>query len=208
MRTRLGAGAMAALALSACESATVFTPPAEPARMLLDEDFTINSGNWFTGTREGSYRFEFLDGQYRLQSWNDTGVVAAKTIPIPSEGNFDIRAELALREAGDDLGYGLCWGGRDPDNRSCFFLSGDGAFTVFRRVGGLVEERVPWAPSTSIAPARNALEIRRRDEVLTFHINGQRAARLPFEPFAGDQIGFAGDGRVDFSVDRLLILTE
>lgn len=196
------------LLLWGCESTMEFTAPAEPERILLDEDFTYNNGNWFTGTREESYRLEFLDGQYRLQSWNDTGVVAVKSVPIPEDGNFDIKVELTLRQAGDDFGYGFCWGGRDADNRFCFFISGDGEYSVFQRVGGEVREFSPWTKSASLTPKKNTLEIRRRAEALTCFINGQQAVRLSHAPFAGSLVGFAGDGKIDFSVDRLLILTE
>lgn len=194
--------------LTGCESSTAFTEPAEPERVLLDEDFTFSAGNWFTGTREGSYRFEYLDGEYRLQSWNDTGVVSSKTIPLPEVGGFDIQTTLTLRDAGDDLGYGFCWGWKDADNRTCFFLSGDGRFTVFNRTQGEIRELVPWTRSQLVEPGRNTLEIRKRDGALTCLINGGRAARVAHEPFAGSQVGFAGDGRIDFSADRLIILTE
>lgn len=202
------AGAAIIVVLVGCESSTTFIDPANPERMLLDEDFTTNARNWFTGTREGSYRFEFLDGQYRLQSWNDTGVMSVKSIPLPEHGAFSIEVTLVLREAGDDLGHGFCWGGRGAANRTCFFVSGDGAFTVFRRVDGEISDLVPWKPSAWLIPGANTLEVKKVRGDLECRINGHLVARAAHAPFAGDEMGFAGDGRLDFSVDRLLILTE
>lgn len=205
MKILLSAGV---LLLAGCEATTELTEPAVPGRVLLDEDFTFNSGNWYTGTREGSYRFEFLDGQYRLQSWNDTGVAASKSIPIPDAENFDIRVSLNLREAGDDLGYGVCWGGRDRDNRSCFFISGDSRYTLFRRAEGEIIELRPWSWSSAVHPKQNRLEIRKREGFDLYFVNGQRIDRLPHQAFQGSQLGFSGDGKIDFSVDRLEVLVE
>lgn len=206
--TLAGLRVSALLLVVGCETGTELIDADEPTRLLLEEDFTTNGGNWFIGTREGSYRIEMLDGQYRLQSWNDTGVFSTKPMPLPEAGSFDIRVDLKLREAGDDRGYGICWGGKDADSRACFFLSADSQFTVFDRVDGAVRERHPWTRSPRIRPDGNALEIRRRGKSMAFRINGAEVARLAAGPQAGNQLGFAGDGRVDFGVDRIVARVE
>jgi hypothetical protein len=200
----LMAWACIGLALNACEMA-VEPVDVVPSRILLQEDFSANASNWFTGTLPGSYDFEIGDGEYFLRSLNDSGIAVSKAVPIPAGGDFDIEADFRLYGTEADLGYGLCWGGREGGDRFCFFLSKDRKYTLFKRSGGTVSDYIPWTPSAAVDSLRNSMVLRKRGTTIRAYLNGKEAGAIPYEPFFGDRIGFAGDGKQDFAVEDLII---
>jgi hypothetical protein len=207
-RMLLSATLAAALLGPGCRMSTEVVNGGDPSRVLFQEEFNDNGNHWFTGTVPESYSFEVANGEYFLKSFNDSGVFAVKSIPIPEDGNFDIKVSLKLRRTEKDLGHGFCWGGRGPENRFCLFISRDRQFTLFKRESGRVSDYIPWTASSLINPDRNTLEIRRRGFTLECIINGGAAGRIPQEKFHGSQMTFATDGIQDISVDQLLILVE
>jgi hypothetical protein len=192
--------------LCACQAVNESGGGAEPGRVLLRDEFKDNGSNWLTGAEPGAYAFQVTDGEYFLRSLNEQGVVTWKSIPLPAEGDFEIKAALRSYRTESDLGYGLCWGGDGGDSRFCLFLSRDRHFTVFRRDGSGIREYVPWTPSSGIDSMRNEVSIRRDGDVLRYAVNGKVWGGVPWEPFFGDRLGFAGDGVQDFAVEELTVL--
>lgn len=205
---RIATALIGATLLSACQSMNdsggMDRP--EPTRVLLRDDFTDNASNWFIGAEPGAYAFQVTDGEYFLRSLNPQGVVAWKSVPVPDEGDFIMQVALRSYRSEDDLGYGFCWGGDGGDRRFCLFLSRDRQYTVFRRNGSEIREYVPWTGSSGIDSADNEVVIRRDDDVLRYAINGKVWGGIPWEPFFGDRLGFAGDGEQDFAVEALTVL--
>lgn len=207
MANGLSAAALLAICLlTACESLDGGADRAEPGRVLLQDDFTDNGSNWLVGAEPGAYAFQVTDGEYFLRSLNAQGVVAWKSVPIPADGDFLLRVTLRSYRSEADLGYGFCWGGDGADRRFCLFLSRDRQYTMFRRNGSEIREYVPWTGASGIDSAGNELVIRRDGDVLRYSINGKVWGGIPWEPFFGDRLGFAGDGVQDFAVEELTVL--
>ncbi len=207
-----GLAGLAMLGLAAtfpgCRMNTEVVEADSPSRVLLQEEFTDNSNNWFVGTVLDLYHFEIVDGEYFLRSLSDSGIVAKKFIPIPEAGSFDLRVSLKLYKTDKDLGYGFCWGGSDWDNRYCFYISRDLKYTLFRRRSGQIQDYVAWTGDSRLHADENALEIRRRGQSLKYLINGKEVGTIAAESFFGDQLYFAADGKQDVGIQSLLILVE
>jgi hypothetical protein len=196
------------LLLAGCETTNEAVSTEAPLHLLLEEDFTDNGNNWFTGTIPGAYHFEVVEGEYYLRSLSDSGLVASKVVPIPEGGNFDLQVALNLYRTEKDLGYGFCWGGRDQDNRFCFYISQDQQFTLFKREGGQIHDYIPWNGDSHLQSKKNTLQIRKRAHSLKFFINGTEIGAIPYEAFYGQKIYFAADGNQDFGVESMHILVE
>ncbi len=205
-RIPVAVGCATAFLLGGCEIATETVPYQGPEHVLFQDGFEGNGYNWFTGASPDAYDFEITDGEYFLRSLNDSGVLVSKAVPIPENGDFIMRVSLHSYASERDLGYGFCWGGADPDHRYCFFASRDRQYTLFKREPGGLYEYVPWTASAAVDPERNTLEIRKQGTVMRYSVNGKETGAIPYEPFFGSRLYFAGDGIQDFAVDAVTVL--
>lgn len=199
--------ALAAMAAAGCRIEDAGAGGGGPDRVLLREEFSDNAAGWYTGAEPGAFAFQITDGEYFLRSLNAQGVVAWKSVPIP-DGDFAVEVALRSYRSEADLGYGVCWGGDGADRRFCLFLSRDRQYTVFRKDGDAIREYVPWTGSSGIDPDRNAVTLLREDGILRYSVNGKVWGGIPWEPFFGDRLGFAGDGVQDFAVEELTVKVE
>ena len=204
--TTIPASGLAMLLLSGCETTTETVDWQAPEKVLFQDGFGSNGYNWFIGAKPDAYDFEITDGEYFLRSLNDSGILVSKAIPIPENGDFVVRVSLHSYGAEKDLGYGFCWGGADADHRFCFFASRDRQYTLFKRGPGGIREYIPWTPSPAVDADRNVLEIRKQGTVLRYGVNGKETGAIPYEPFFGSRLYFAGDGIQDFAVDAVTVL--
>src|SRR4051794_18906450 len=78
--------------------------------ILLEDDFTDNKNNWFTGTDHTTYKVSLQNGNYILDRHGDiSNTLIYKHLTINPQKDFSIEATMTQESGAVHNGYGLIW---------------------------------------------------------------------------------------------------
>ncbi len=189
----IGLGLVVALALG-WRSATPRRPP----------DWQPAGADW---VHQGGGQGQAVDGAYRLalEEPNQLGWAVGG----PSLSDFYLEADLRSLTAGQDNGYGLVYGYRDPANYHLFAVGGDGNYAIMAVADGRRRALRPWQPWPHVrrGAARNRLRIECRAANCRFYVNGEFTAEVHHGAAEAGQVGlFAqtfSDGSLTLACEAL-----
>ena len=176
--------------------------------VVFEEHFDDNNRRWFELSNSDA-EFSVNNGAYVMEGKVVGWRVATMPVAINQQEDFRIECTVTHAVGVNNFGYGLMWGAKDK-NYNYFAISADGMFTVARVTEGVVNRVVPWAIPNSInrSNATNKLTIEKRSNELSFLINDTFAAKIEFQPFFGDRLGFVVYNKQKIIFDDLVVTTE
>lgn len=176
--------------------------------VIFEEAFTTNANRWFemeqpeaaSRVHDGKLQFEHKRDADSWVLWNE--------IPFDSSRDFAISVTIRKISGVNDHGYGLIWGANEAGSRYQFLVAGNGFYKYEKFINNEWQELLPWTPSVHIKTldAANTLAVRKAGELLFFFINDQWVGEAQFEPFFGNNIGFALNLNMAVECDDLMIL--
>ena len=178
------------------------------AQVIFEEHFDNNNRGWlqFNNTEA---EFAVTDGGYVLEGKNPGLKVATKPLAVNQQEDFKIECKVTHVSGVSGFAYGLMWGVKE---RSYYYfaISSDGQFTVTKMIDGAVTRLVPWATPNSInrLEATNKLTIEKKNNELHFLINDTFAAKIEFQPFFGDRVGFIVWNKQRIIFDDFVVTTQ
>lgn len=175
--------------------------------IIFEESFTTNANQWFEMEQPEAV-IRIRDGKLAFAHHRDEGSwLLWNQIPLEQTRDFAISATIRKISGIDDHGYGLIWGAKDANNRYQFLVAGNGFYKYEKFVNNEWQEVIPWTPSAHINTfnAANTLAIRKSGDRLSFFVNGQWLDDAEFEPFFGNNIGFALNLNMAVECDDLIL---
>jgi hypothetical protein len=196
--------------------------PAAPAtaagsfRILLDEHFPDNRGNWPSNPRSTAW---LSNGDYHLLARRPGEFVAIR-VPV-AEWLRDVTVSGTFRKVGGPPGggYGLiirdqAFGAGDGIGQEGWYyvlqVSDGGEVGIWRREGERWVDLLPWKRSHAVrvGNARNDLTAQATGQRLVFLVNGVQVARLLDLVFLEGAVGvFVGGDFNEVVLDRFVVQT-
>ncbi|HKE59712.1 MAG TPA: caspase domain-containing protein [Pyrinomonadaceae bacterium] len=183
-----------------------FTQP--NVQVIFEEHFDNNDRGWLQfSNNDGS--FSVSDGGFVMDSKSTGWWVATKPVAINQQDDFKIECSVTHVSGPNNFGFGLMWGVKDK-SYNYFIISADGQFSVARVTEGVTNRVVPWAIPNSINrfSATNKLTIEKKGNELHFFVNDTFAAKIEFQPFFGDRVGFVLWNKQKIIFDDLVVTTQ
>jgi hypothetical protein len=171
------------------------------------EDFNNNSNNWYIGEDDsfasrienGSLFFEHKREQGDWHNYNE--------IEIDQNNDFYIQTTIELIEGNEDGAYGLVWGAKDEKNYYLLLINTAGKYLYGKNVNGRQHIIADWKEAEFInkGNAKNAIAVKRSENIIEILINGEFAYTGEFQPFFGYFMGFVLVGRQMVKVNSLIV---
>ncbi|MEO6305314.1 MAG: OmpA family protein [Bacteroidia bacterium] len=120
--------------------------------------------------------------------------------------DYEVETSLCQLSGKDDVGYGICYNYKGPDNLNAFNISANGYFTIYHYTKNVYIEDIAWKTSDKIVKGFskfNKLAISRRGDMLHYFINGTEVASLPHPKFNGPFTGFFVGGIMKIEADYI-----
>jgi len=176
------------------------------AHVIFEEHFDNNNRAWLEIDNDHAL-IAVADGGYAWEGKIVGRNLVYKSMAIDQKQDFRIECKVTHVSGVNDFGYGLVWGAKDTDNLYSFLISNDGRFSVTRVTEAAPTRLIPWATPNSInrLNGTNKLAIEKKGSELQFFINDTFAAKVPFESFFGDRVGFAVWNKQQVVFDDLLV---
>jgi hypothetical protein len=151
-----------------------------------------------------------LDGGKYILTQKYGGVVfEAASIPLDNKRNYSIETEVVHLSGTDQFPMGLVFASKDRNDNYYFAISANGNFIFVQRQQGIYSQAIiNWTFSDAIVPGANRpnkLRIEKRNDTLTFKINGQQVGQIFMVPPMGNQIGFYMENAQSVAFDYLTI---
>ena len=136
-------------------------------------------------------------------------VFEAASIPLDNKRNYSIETEVVHLSGTDQFPMGLVFASKDRNDNYYFAISANGNFIFVQRQQGIYSQAIiNWTFSDAIVPGANRpnkLRIEKRNDTLTFKINGQQVGQIFMVPPMGNQIGFYMENAQSVAFDYLTI---
>jgi hypothetical protein len=158
---------------------------------LIEDNFSDNSNKWWIG-RSPVGKCEIAHGEYILGYKGTKSWASNIEVDIDTEKDFVIETKLSRISGTVENGYGLTWG-KGKNGYYNFIITPKGKFYV-RKVQSGQKPRylINWKSSPHIKEnsMTNKIRIQKTGMELSFFANDKFLAKVPFEPFFGNQLGF------------------
>jgi len=180
-------------------------------RVLLEDDFSNNNGQWFVGsTDDGEAEAEVDDGVYRIEHKSESGYrFFFKSIDVDNKKNWSIETTIKETSGDKEHGFGIAFWTQDANNLYEFLISNDGYVRVGHYKGGDFFDVRKWAKFDAVleGATTNVLEIRKVNDALAFLVNGKEFAEISASFYAihGNRIGFVLHKEREIEIDRLAV---
>lgn len=173
-------------------------------RIYYHEPFDNNELMWSNGS-DGKSSGEMKDGVYTWRSLYKGARITYNSFVFPADSNFEIEALMRF-DSGDSTSLsGLVWGYENAKKCYVFGFNNVGSLMSYKSEDSLTVYK-PWQKSAFYKKNDwNKLTIRRVDDYTTCYLNEQLVARIPFEPFFDEKIGFMVPPYSVISIDWLKI---
>ncbi len=175
--------------------------------VVFEESFDSNVNSW-NELEQPEAVARIRDGKLVIAHKRDSDSwLLWNEIPLDQTRDFAISATIRKVSGVNDHGYGLIWGLQDAGNLYQFLVAGDGFYKYEKLVKNEWQELIPWTPSAYIntRDAANTLAVRKAGDRLLFFINEQWIDEALFEPFFGNNIGFALNLNMTVECDDLIL---
>jgi hypothetical protein len=188
--------------------AASFVVEEAPSVVVLEDDFSDPTSGWAEGESE-SRRAGYRDGYYFVTvlegtTWSYRGITQTDVV-------IEVEATQAFAGPENDNSYGVVC--RLQSNFDGYFLriSGDGYYSIVKRLDGEYEYLVNWATSDVIRQGNSTNLIRAvcDGSSLVLEVNGQFLAESTDSAFSEGDVGFAvatyEDEATEVHFDNLLV---
>lgn len=164
---------------------------AQEKTSLVEDNFSDNSNNWWIG-RSPIGKCEISHGEYVISYKGEKSWSSNIEVNLDPTEDFIIESKISRISGTKENGYGLTWG-KGRDGYYNFIVTPKGKFYV-RKVqqGQKAKYLINWKSSPYIKEnsITNKLRIQKTGQELNFFVNDKYLAKVPFEPFFGNQVGF------------------
>jgi len=170
------------------------------------DDFVDNRNAW--ETRSGDFSLRIANDELVVQT-SGAGGFATRPIDLDLGADFILKARLIQDQGQTDLAYGIVL--QSADTAFCFVMNRDRRFRIFQERSGSVETIRDWKELDSRIPTlwTYTMEIRKKDNELSFWINEWDVHRMAYRPLPRGRVGFAVSGvstvKVSFLEIRQLV---
>ncbi len=179
---------------------------AQESSVIVEDNFSNNSYQWWVGrSKTGGCeitRGEYIINYYGEKSWSSNIHVTLNPIH-----DFVIESRISRLSGTDTNGYGLTWG-KGKKGYYNFIITPKGKFYV-RKVayGQKGKYLIKWKRTGHISQSgiTNKLRIQKSGNELLFFINDKFVAKIPNQPFFGDQVGFMVYQKQQIAVDNFIV---
>lgn len=173
------------------------------------ERFDDDTQGWLIEPEDDERTFAIVDGRYhiKLLSADDFAWVSSD---IPDGGDFALTVETS--RVGGPLAneFGVIFHYQDFDNFTCFVVSGDGWFALYRFHNGDLQWLVPWTESDAIVTGEgsvNQLGVLVERPLIAILVNGEVVATVEDESAVegtlGLTVGSYEEGNVEIAFSDL-----
>ncbi|MFN8258731.1 MAG: hypothetical protein U0W24_23790 [Bacteroidales bacterium] len=175
---------------------------------ILNENFNSNMMRWQIQQNDNS-TMAIQDGKYNIAGLKE-GTAITSTIEIPNiqPSEYKVTASLMKIKGIDDNGFGIIWGGVDPNTEFEFVISGNGQFKVIQWDQGNKTDLVPWTYSTTINKwdfSKNLLSIIEYNSIFKFYINETYVAAVKSTSTPGNRVGFVVNENIQIEADFIIV---
>lgn len=176
------------------------------------DNFNDNSKNWLEANEQGIIS-SISDGKYQIQHTNESGAALFwnYNVNINPEEDFDISAIVKQIEGREDYGYGLTWGGKDGSNFFSFTISSNGSINIYKFDHGQLIDILPMQEHGGLVKQlgfNNKLKISKRENNISFFVNGAYIYSYAFEDFFGSTFGFVLNSNMTVIADDFLVTDQ
>jgi outer membrane protein OmpA-like peptidoglycan-associated protein len=175
--------------------------------ILLEDDFTDNRNNWFTGTDHSTYKVSLQNGNYVLDRHGEvSNTLIYKHLTINPQKDFTIEATMTQESGAAHNGYGLIWYSK-PGNYNVFIITSDGRYEIHFHEKEETKIKKELTKSDFINPIRvtNKLAIKKKGPVTSFYVNDHLLYETEDIAYFGEDIGFELNERMKVLVDKITI---
>jgi hypothetical protein len=158
---------------------------------LIEDNFSDNSNKWWIG-RSPVGKCEIAHGEYILGYKGTKSWASNIEVDIDTDKDFVIETKLSRISGTVENGYGLTWG-KGKNGYYNFIITPKGKFYVRKvQAGQKPRYLINWKSSPHIKEnsMTNKIRIQKTGTELSFFANDKFLAKVPFEPFFGNQLGF------------------
>ena len=183
-----------------------FTVHSQEKTIIVEDNFSNNIYGWWVGkTAKGSC--ELGRGEYILRYNGDKSWSSNIKVDLSQSNNFVIECKISRISGTKNNGYGLTWG-KGKNGYYNFIITPENKFYV-RKVekGQKGKYLIKWKKTSHISKTSitNKLRIQKQNNELQFFINDKYVAKIPYQPFFGNQIGFMLYQNQQVAVDYLVV---
>jgi len=158
---------------------------------LVEDNFSDNSNKWWIGHSPVG-KCEIVHGEYMMNYKGDKSWASNIDVNLDPDQDFVIETKLSRMSGTVENGYGLTWG-KGKDGYYNFIITPKGKFYV-RKVqrGQKPKYLINWKSSPNIKEnsISNKLRIQKTGQDINFFVNDKFLAKIDYEPFFGNQLGF------------------
>jgi len=158
---------------------------------LVEDNFSSNTYKWWVG-RSTVAKCNISHGEYILAYRGQKSWSSNIEVDLNQNDDFVIESKISRMSGTNENGYGLTWG-KGKKGYYNFIITPKGKFYV-RKVekGKRGKYLVNWkkTPHINKTTITNKLRVQKSGDELMFFINDKIVAKIPFQPFYGDQVGF------------------
>ena len=159
--------------------------------MLVEDNFSNNYYKWWVG-RSAVAISSISHGEYILAYRGQKSWSSNIKIDLNQNDDFVIESKISRMSGTSENGYGLTWG-KGKNGYYNFIITPKGKFYVRKvETGRRGKYLVNWkkTPHINKTTTTNKLRIQKSGDEIMFFINDQYVAKIPFQPFFGNQVGF------------------
>jgi outer membrane protein OmpA-like peptidoglycan-associated protein len=167
---------------------------------LFYEGFSENKPSWTKNTEENSAKIE--NGNYVWTRKQPGEWTTWWTINGLNQDEFMIEARFRIDGPGS---LGFLWGAKDLENASYFIVNNAGiakSYIESRNNTSVIRDNIPV---TDMKPDFNVLTIIKKDNRLTYLVNGNVVDEGFFAGFFGDKFGFIFKDMSVYTIDYFLV---
>ncbi len=166
----------------------------DKTKIFVDE-FNLNSNNWWTGRSAGVNYGVIESGYYQYESLNHTQTYVTKyTVNIDQTRDFEMETALQIINKGDTKNASWAsqffWGVGDNGSFN-FNINYDEFYWISCFSGGKYNDWCSFTKKYVNKLIFNKLTVRKVGNQYYFFVNENFVYSHSFEPFFGNQIGFA-----------------
>ncbi len=179
---------------------------AQENSVIVEDGFSSNSNQWWVG-RSKTGGCEILRGEYIIKYYGDKSWSSNIHAALNPNSDFVIESRISRLSGTDTNGFGLTWG-KGTKGYYNFIITPKGKFYV-RKVeyGKKGKYLIRWKKTQHISQSSitNKLRIQKSGNEIIFFINDKFVAKIPHQPFFGDQLGFMVYQKQQIAVDNFIV---
>lgn len=179
---------------------------AQENSVIVEDNFSDNSYQWWVG-RGKTGGCEITHGEYIIKYYGDKSWSSNIHAALNPNRDFVIESRISRLSGTETNGYGLTWG-KGKKGYYNFIITPKGKFYV-RKVeyGKKGKYLIRWKKTKHISQSgiTNKLRVQKSDNEILFFINDKFVAKIPHQPFFGDQIGFMVYQKQQIAVDNFIV---